>query len=114
MLEHCRILPSGKMRVIFDTDSKDNFEKRVWARYKNLYHRGDPVQKQEVISKMREEYTSKKAEKRSKYKQDKADRKSKQDEIKKQIEAVERWNKRPGWQKFLIKTFRKNENKNTN
>lgn len=107
MLEHCQILPSGKMRVIFDTDSQDNFEKRVWARYKNIYHRGDPASKQEIIQEKREEFLSKKESRKMKYQTEKRERREKQGIIKKQIETVTLINKLPKWQKVLLQARKK-------
>jgi hypothetical protein len=78
VLEHCKILPSGKIRVIFDTDSQHDLEKRIWARYKNIYHRGDYKAVQQVSKIKLKKFRETKEEKKARYKADKKNRKKAQ------------------------------------
>lgn len=105
LLEHCRVLKSGKMRVIFDIDTQDNFEKRVWVRYKHIYHREDPYKKQKLITHKREAFIEKKQTKKEKYKKEKEERRLKQNEIKSAIEKADRFNKMSPFQKFISNLF---------
>lgn len=105
MLEHCRVLPSGKMRIIFDTDSQKNFEKRIWARFQYNYHREDYKAKQEKIIEIRSSFIEIKTSKKEQYRSDKKERRAKQEDIKKQIQAVERFNRLPRWRKKLYIFF---------
>lgn len=41
LLEHSEILPSGKMFIKFHTDGRNDFERRIRARWKYGYHRED-------------------------------------------------------------------------
>jgi len=63
IVEHCDVLPTGKMFVKFHTDGKQDFEKRVWARWRLGYHRENPEKKEEFILNLRERYKIKRAEK---------------------------------------------------
>lgn len=42
LLEHCDLLPDGKLFVKFHVEDRLNFENRLKGRWKYKYHRGDP------------------------------------------------------------------------
>src|SRR6266851_929311 len=43
LLEHCDLTTDGALFVKFHTSDRATFEKRIRARWKYGYHRGDPV-----------------------------------------------------------------------
>ncbi len=48
LLEHCDLTKDGALFVKFHTDDRATFERRINARWKSGYHRGDPVAKNET------------------------------------------------------------------
>jgi hypothetical protein len=48
LLEHCDLTKDGALFVKFHTSDRATFEKRIRARWKYGYHRGDPVAKNET------------------------------------------------------------------
>lgn len=91
LMEHTKILPSGKIRIIFDTDGRDNFEKRVYARARG-YHRGDPDTRYKKSQEKREQWVSEKQIKKIQYRADKTERKRKQNAIKFSVFLVGEYN----------------------
>lgn len=106
MLEHCDILPTGKIFVKFHTDGQQNFEKRIVARYIYHYHREDVDSKQQVALEKRGEFLSEKQIKKQKYLADKTERRAKQNIIKKQMDEVEKQNKMSPLRLWVYRNFK--------
>lgn len=74
LLEHSEVLPSGATFVKFHTSGRDNFEKRVLARWHYGYHREDVDKKGADQENLRAEHTKRKIEKDIKWQAYKAER----------------------------------------
>ncbi len=72
LLEHCDILPTGKMFVKFHTDGKTDFERRVWARWRLGYHRENVVKKESFMLELRDKYRQRLLEKQRRREAEKA------------------------------------------
>jgi hypothetical protein len=93
MLEHAEITKGGSLFVKFHSDSRATFEKHVRARYKYQYHREDPVKKEEVLTKTKEEHIALKKEKQAKWKEDKRGRFLAREVAQKEVRRVARYNR---------------------
>jgi len=106
MLEHCDILPSGKMFIKFHTDGQANFEKRVNARFLYDYHREDHVTKEKIAIEKREEFVTTKEEKRKRWEADKKERRAKQNIIKREVLMLDKINKMSPFRRWIYNTFK--------
>lgn len=92
LLEHSDVKESGAIFVKFHTSGKDNFEKRVLARWHYGYHRENTDEKGAKQEELRKQYTERKIEKELKWERYKEERKRhyKAQERKKKIETFMR------------------------
>lgn len=75
LLEHSEVLPSGATFIKFHTSGKDNFQKRVFARWQYGYHREDVEKKGAEQENLRKLHTERKIDKEVKWEAYKAERK---------------------------------------
>jgi len=67
LLEHCDLTRDGALFVKFHTADRATFEKRIRARWKYGYHRGDPVTRNEMHVEMRSAQEREKWKARERY-----------------------------------------------
>lgn len=67
LLEHSDSQEGGALFVKFHTDDRATFERRINARWKSGYHRGDPVAKNETHLEKRFEHERKKWQAKERY-----------------------------------------------
>ena len=60
LLEHCDLTTDGALFVKFHTSDRATFEKRIRARWKYGYHRGDPVARNQTHLEKKFEHERKK------------------------------------------------------
>ena len=75
MLEHSDVQESGAMFIKFHTSGKDNFQKRVFARWQYGYHRENVTEKDQKQIDLRTEYTQRKIDKEVRWETYKQERK---------------------------------------
>lgn len=105
MLEHCDVLPSGKLFIKFHTDGKLTFEKHVNARFKYGYHREDYETKEKVATEKRQDFVTEKEKKKQQWKNDKKERLVKFNIIKRDMKKLEKENKMHPVRRWFYKTF---------
>lgn len=75
LLEHSDVQESGAMFIKFHTSGKDNFQKRVFARWQYGYHRENVTEKDQKQKDLRTEYTQNKIDKEVRWETYKQERK---------------------------------------
>lgn len=75
MLEHSDVQESGAMFIKFHTSGRDNFQKRVFARWQYGYHRENVTEKDQKQIDLRTEYTQRKIDKEVRWETYKQERK---------------------------------------
>jgi hypothetical protein len=103
ILEHCDITSNGSLFIKFHTDNRQNFEKRVWARYKHNYHRESPEEKQKLSIQIKDQRQKEKDALNAQYLADKAKRRAEQQLLLKRV-GWDNWYQSLSRRPFLERT----------